>query len=389
MKEFFEFRRLKGTIALTLSSKRKWTADKAIVCGQIVDTVNRYRRQGYRLTLRQLYYQLVAADYIPNDDIVYKKMSGILDDLRYSGKVDWDSIEDRGRVPYLPYWVTDIPDALNDTINSYRLDRMEGQPKKVEVWTEKDAISGILKRVTERFHVRLVVNKGYSSSSAMHGAYLRFAGEIRAGKKVVILYFGDHDPSGLDMIRDIRERILFFLTAGESLDWDVLKNDEGENVEYWWENGDFNLYDLNEEGYLSDAVTEDLNAGMRGEREPKEESESAWNRAQRAKFLTDNKIFEVIPIGLTWDQIQEHRPPPNPAKITDPRAKWYIEQHGGTSYEVDALNPALMEEIVTENIENHIDADLFEDVKIKEQEQKEQIRAFAESFKNDPTGNDE
>ena len=370
MKEFFEKRRITGTISLTLSNKKKWTADKAHVCQEIVSTVTRYGRQGYKLTLRQLYYQLVASDVIPNDNVVYKKMSGILDDLRYSAKVDWDAIEDRGRVPYIPYFAEGPADAMNDIISQYRLDRMADQDNMVEVWTEKDAISGILKRVTSAYHVRLVVNKGYSSSSAMHSAYTRFAEYINDGKKVVLLYFGDHDPSGLDMIRDIRERLIFFLSKGDLIDWNERP------VNDWWHNKGYTGHDLIDQGYLDEKVFDRLmDSGGTSD------DDDSWEYARQAMYLSENK-FTVIPIGLTQDQIDEYSPPPNPAKITDPRAKWYIEQHGPVSWEVDALRPDVMDAIVRDNILKHIDSERFEAKKEVEAGHVVKMREFAETFEN-------
>ncbi|MGL6008505.1 MAG: hypothetical protein ACRC1D_03535 [Culicoidibacterales bacterium] len=118
MKERFEHRKITGSITLTLSNKEKWTKDKGQLCDEVLSIIARYAKQGYTLTLRQLYYQLVAAGAIRNDDVVYKKMSSILYDLRYSGQVAWDAIEDRGRVPYMPYWVEDIADAIEDTVSA-------------------------------------------------------------------------------------------------------------------------------------------------------------------------------------------------------------------------------------------------------------------------------
>lgn len=377
MKEFFEHRKLTGAITLTLSNKRKWSADKMTVCQHITQTVAAYARQGYRLTLRQLYYQLVAADHIPNDDVVYKKLSGILDDLRYSGNVDWDAIEDRGRVPYLPYWASGPADAMNDIIRSYRLDRCEDQNNLIEVWTEKDAISGILKRVTSEYHVRLVVNKGYSSSTAMHVAYRRFAAAINEGKRVKLLYFGDHDPSGLDMIRDIRERLLFFLVEGKELDWDREDEDENGKMDWWewWQNdSDFSLYDLEEEGLLTAGVSDRIAAGT-----DSDDDATDSDRAIKMKYLLEH-WFDVIPIGLTREQIDEFNPPPNPAKITDPRAKWYIEQHGPTSWEVDALRPDVMDSLVRLHIIEHLDKDKWDAKRETEAEHIAKMRAFADTF---------
>ena len=123
-----------------------------------------YREDGYVLTLRQLYYQLVVRDIIPNQQAEYSKLSNILKKGRMAGIVDWSIIEDRLRQPFLPYWVFDIDDAINDTINTYRLNRMDWQDKYIEIRVEKDALSGVLKRVSSKYHINLMVNRGYSLS---------------------------------------------------------------------------------------------------------------------------------------------------------------------------------------------------------------------------------
>ena len=171
---------------------------------KVNEIIEQYRKQGYRLTLRQLYYQLVSRDIIPNKVSEYAKLSGLLVKGRMAGEVDWDGIEDRLRIPKLPYWVTGITDAISDTIEQYRLDRMNGQYCYIEIWCEKDALSNVLYRVTAKYHIRLMVNRGYSSCTAMHDAYERFVQQ--KGKELYILYLGDHDPSGLDMIRDVIDR---------------------------------------------------------------------------------------------------------------------------------------------------------------------------------------
>jgi hypothetical protein len=235
-----------------------------------------YKNDGYILTLRQLYYQLVSKDIIPNNDKEYSKLSNILKKGRMAGIVDWSSIEDRIRVPKLPYWVYGVKEAIKDTIEQYRVNRMEGQPRKIEIWVEKDALSNILYRVSSKYHIRLMVNRGYSSISAMYDAYNR----LSSGD--VILYFGDHDPSGMDMIRDVKDRLTEF-----GLDVDVR------------------------------------------------------------------------PIALTIEQVKKFMPPPNPAKITDPRAKWYIEKFGKTSWELDALPPKELIRLAESAVENVVDFEQY------------------------------
>lgn len=172
--------------------------------------IEEYLNDNYVLTLRQLYYQLVSRDVIPNNQKEYSKLSILLKKGRMAGIVDWDAIEDRGRQPRLPYWVHGVKHAVTDTIEQYRIDRQKDQETYIEVWVEKDALSNVFLRVTEKYHVNLMVNKGYSSCSAMHDAYKRFARKMMDCDNGLILYFGDHDPSGIDMARDIRSRMLEF-----------------------------------------------------------------------------------------------------------------------------------------------------------------------------------
>lgn len=302
--EKFEDRRLVGRIKVTCKydngQVRVWEEDKEAVCEHIKQIISEYDAEGYVLTLRQLHYQLVTKNWIINHDSAYKKLGNILDDMRYSGEVDWEAIEDRGRVPYLPYSVENIEDAMQDTIDQYRLDLMKGQENYIELWTEKDALSGILKRSTQRYHVHLVVNKGYTSSTAIYNAYDRFCNRIKTSQKVVVLYFGDHDPSGLDMVRDIRERLEFMFTNGDNY-YQLFEN-EGREISDW---------------------------------------------------------FEVRHIGLTKKQINQYNPPANPTKLTDSRADKYIKIHGKTCWEVDALNPRTLTTIVETNIKSLIDIPQF------------------------------
>lgn len=319
--EKFEDRKLTGKINVACKyddgTVRYWQDDKETICDHIKQIVAEYRADGLTLTLRQLHYQLVTKNWIINHDTAYKKLGTILDDLRYSGEIDWNAIEDRGRVPYLPYWVLDVDDAIQDTVKNYRLNLQEGQENHVEVWTEKDALSGILRRVTHPYHVRLVVNKGYTSSTAIYSAYQRFVEAMRNDQNIVVLYFGDHDPSGLDMVRDIRERL-----------------------EFMFSNGD-NYSDLFE-------------------------------------FSDISSRFRIVHIGLTKTQIRRYNPPPNPTKLTDTRAAKYIQDHGRTCWEVDALNPRTLISIVEEQIQRNIDMDLYKE---QLQQQEKDIQSIKKKFK--------
>lgn len=223
MKQKFENRLLTGGLKIACKyddgTVRYWEDLKENVVDRINSIVTQYARMGYRLTLRQLHYQFVGHDpkYV-NHQSAYKKLGLILDDCRYGGVVDWSAIVDRGRQPKLDYNVTGISGALSDTHEQYKLNRQEGQATHIEIWSEKDALSEILQQSSSKYHLNLCINKGYTSSSAIYSAYQRFKDCIFFDQEIVILYVGDHDPSGLDMVRDVEDRLKFMLrTYSEKL----------------------------------------------------------------------------------------------------------------------------------------------------------------------------
>ena len=181
-----------------------------ILLNDIIRILEDYKEQGYKLTLRQLYYQLVSSDILENKVQNYSKLSRILTDARLCGFVDWEIIEDRIRIPQRPSQWNSINQLVSAATNQYRKDRHYTQENYVEVWVEKDALSGILQPITEKYHLNLMVNRGYSSITAMWNASQRFQEQLDDDKNCHIIYLGDHDPSGLDMIRDIKDRMATF-----------------------------------------------------------------------------------------------------------------------------------------------------------------------------------
>ena len=279
------------------------------VCQKIIDE---YSTQDITMTLRQLYYQLVATDEIPNNDVVYKKVSEIVKEARYSGLISWTSIEDRGRQPVTPLEFDSIKERIDLAIRNFRLPRWADQEYYLELFSEKDALSSVLMPIANKYHITYCFNKGYSSASAYYDLQNRVRDKLKGGKKVVLLYLGDRDSSGVDMLRDIRDRITEFLTCGDE--------------------------------YIS----------------------------------PDN--FDVVSVALTLEQIKKYNPPPNPAKLTDPRAKKYIALYGATTWEVDALKPDVMIKIVETSIQKYIDVDKYNAVIKREDKEKEKLVAFAEKI---------
>jgi len=179
-----------------------------------IETINlileNYARQGFDLTLRQLYYQLVSRDIIPNNLKSYNRLGDVVNKGRLVGLIDWDMIVDRGRsTNWGAHWESPA-EIVNAAANQFRIDKWEDQPWHVEVFVEKQALEGVLIPTCERLDVRFTANKGYSSQSFMYRKGVALREKIDEGKEIAILYLGDHDPSGLDMDRDVLERLAAF-----------------------------------------------------------------------------------------------------------------------------------------------------------------------------------
>lgn len=308
--------------------------------------IKEYQAQSYVLTLRQLYYQLVSRDVVPNVPAEYNKLSRLLKEGRMAGIVDWEAIEDRLRRPKAPASWDSPKEILESAERSFEMPRMRGQDNYIEVWVEKDALSGVLSRVTSKYHIPILVNRGYSSASAMYDSYRRFKSALENGQDVHLLYLGDYDPSGLDMIRDITERTHEFFLGNA---YNMVRNIEAWEIEEGEDAELFNEYPRKE--VLDDGGEFDVH---------------------RAQVITklEGGAFTVHPIALTLAQIKKYNPPPNPAKRTDPRSADFIRTKGATSWEVDALKPEVLHQLLVDNIERLVDMEQYEEMLKEEKKQK-------------------
>lgn len=184
---------------------------------KLIDIINAiledYQSQGYDLSLRQVFYQLVSKAIIENTERSYKNVGNLVSDARLAGLIDWEIIKDRGReMVQNPHW-SSAASIVAACANQFRVDRWENQPNYVEVMVEKQALEGVLIPVCSEWDVPFTANKGYSSSSAIYEASKRFLQRAEDDKALFILYLGDHDPSGIDMTRDVNDRMELFLSG--------------------------------------------------------------------------------------------------------------------------------------------------------------------------------
>lgn len=282
---------------------KNFAASSLAIIEQANVIINEYSAQGFDLTLRQLYYQFVSRGLAPNTDREYKRLGSIINDGRLAGMISWTAIEDRTRnVRGGDYGEDSVADFVDGIWDGYTVTQWEDQPHYVEVWIEKDALIGVFEGICSRYRLPLFSCRGYTSQSEMWRAGQRIGRKRRDDLKMTrILHFGDHDPSGIDMTRDIQDRLDMF-------------------------------------GAM--AVVERL--------------------------------------ALTMDQVDEYQPPPNPAKVTDSRAAGYIAEYGDQSWELDALDPATLAELVENAVTELIVPELWQANIERAQEGRDEIKAALE-----------
>lgn len=191
--------------------ERKFSADSLAIIEKANEIIGEYSAAGYDLTLRQLYYQFVSRDLIPNNLRSYKRLGSIINDARLAGLIDWDHITDRTRnLARQASWRSPA-EIMEAVAEQYRIDKWEGQRFRPEVWIEKEALAGVFERVCHELQIPYLSCRGYTSQSEMWAAGQRLRGWMRGGYKPIIFHFGDHDPSGIDMTRDIRDRLKMFM----------------------------------------------------------------------------------------------------------------------------------------------------------------------------------
>lgn len=158
------------------------------------------------MTVRQVYYQLVSRQVIKNSKGSYDSLCNDLVKARQQGLISWDWIDDRLRRPRKVSMWDSLSCFAETAIAAYRRNVWMEQSGLLEVWLEKDALSGIFEDVLNPYGVTLNVGRGYDGWTSIYKASLRY----RDIDDVVILYFGDFDPSGEDMARSLRDRLAFF-----------------------------------------------------------------------------------------------------------------------------------------------------------------------------------
>jgi hypothetical protein len=195
-------------------------------------------------TVRGVFYQATVAGAVPktDDSAGYPTVQRLLVEMRRAGALPYDWIADSTRWMRKPRTWSSAEQALRNTASTYRRALWDGAATRVEIWVEKEALAGVLVEVTDEWDVPLMVTRGYPSMSYLHSA----ATAIVASKAATqIYYFGDRDPSGVDIdraiVRGIGASIMALVESGhgspaEAFDWhaDFARVAVTEDqIEYW------------------------------------------------------------------------------------------------------------------------------------------------------------
>ena len=177
---------------------------KHVKTHNLIETAKEILVELHPMTVRQVYYQLVSRQVIKNDRGQYQAVSNALVYARREGYIPWGWIEDRLRRPHHVSMWSGLPEFAETCRRAYRRDVWDTQPDYLEIWLEKDALSGIFEDVLNPYGVTLNVGRGYDGWDSIHNAAIRF---MEKTSVPTVLYFGDFDPSGEDMVRSLIKRL--------------------------------------------------------------------------------------------------------------------------------------------------------------------------------------
>jgi hypothetical protein len=280
---------------------RKKTLEKIEQANEIIEE---YEQEDLTLTLRQLYYQFVARGFIPNTQNEYDNLGIVISDARLAGLISWDAIEDRTRNLQANADWKDPGEIVYAAADSFHMDRWVDQRYRPEVWVEKEALVGVIDNICNELDVDYFACRGYVSQSEMWNAGQRFLRYTQQDQVPVIIHLGDHDPSGIDMTRDIVDRLKVFAYGNVTLER----------------------------------------------------------------------------IALNMDQVQQYNPPPNPAKLTDTRCNSYISKYGSHCWELDALEPKTLRNLVKDAVLKNLDKPKFDAIAEQEEAHRNVLRMVSNNW---------
>jgi len=297
--------------------------------------LSEYAKTGHHLTVRGLYYKIIARDLFPEDrrySWINKKwvrdpngtknaqpnydwLKAVVSDGRLAGLIDWNSIVDRTRQHEKnSHW--DSPaEIIASAAEGYGIDTRVDQDLYIEVWVEKDALISVIERACQPLDVGYFSCRGYVSQSAMWRAACRitkqidrtyYESEMMGLRNAVVLHLGDHDPSGINMTEDIQNRLDMF-----------------------------------------------------------------------------GAMVNVVRIALNKEQVEKYQPPPNPVKQTDSRSGDYEIEYGDECWELDALDPRVITKLIEKHVQQRTDQFKRDALIEKQEADREKLQEISDNLQGE------
>ena len=287
-----------------------------------------YCQQHHPLTVRQLFYALTVMKLIAKTEAEYKQtVVRLSKEMRLSGELNWDWLVDNTRWMRKPQTFGSLADCVEQSARTYRRSLWQQSHEYVEVWLEKDALAGVFNDVTSEFDVPLMVTRGYPSLS-----YLRSAAEtiVATHKDTTIYYFGDWDPSGADISRNVEARLREF----------------------------------------TEVVAREWN-------EPKDAWDFLTNLGDTGRCTHDAPVIRFERVAVVPWQIDAWGLPTRPTKSSDSRSKSFV----GQSVELDAIPPDDLRALVRERLSMHVSSDELELAREADRLERQTLEAIASNLR--------
>jgi len=164
------------------------------------------------LTLRQIFYRLVGNYGYDKTEKAYKRLCEMLNRARRGRLIEFDAIRDDGFTRLKAHgWrgIEHVIDAVENTVNDYRLDRQASQSRKIVVWCEAAGMAPQLRTVCDGYTIPVYSSGGFDSVTVKHS----IAHEFASMGNVLVFHIGDHDPSGVHVFGSLDEDIRAFMAG--------------------------------------------------------------------------------------------------------------------------------------------------------------------------------
>jgi hypothetical protein len=174
----------------------------------IRDTIIAVIEQDPPMTVRQVFYQLVARGAIEKSEAQYKgTVIRLMGEMRLSGAMPWEWVVDESRRVRITQTFDNVADAVEQTAQFYRRSALAQSNDYLGIWCEKDTLAGVMEPITDEYDVPLMISHGMSSLTFVHGSALEIKRAAQHEKKTYIYQFGDKDPSGEVIARSLERRL--------------------------------------------------------------------------------------------------------------------------------------------------------------------------------------